>query len=78
MACGTPALALDAAGARDALADGALGTLVGEEALVPAMARLLREPGPDRVRLAAGVRRRFGRRAFEERAHHVLDRVLGG
>ena len=48
MACGTPALGLDVAGARDALADGELGTAVSDEDDLPAaIARLLATPKPD-------------------------------
>ncbi len=48
MASGTPALGLDVAGARDALADGGLGILVSEEDDLPAaIARHLAIPKPN-------------------------------
>jgi phosphatidylinositol alpha-1,6-mannosyltransferase len=64
MASGTPALGLDVAGARDALADGELGTAVSEEDLSTAIARLLERPKADPINLAAAVHARFGRATF--------------
>jgi phosphatidyl-myo-inositol dimannoside synthase len=64
MASGTPALGLNVAGARDALADGALGTLADEGSLGAVMLRLLSEPRRDPASLAAAVRARFGRPVF--------------
>lgn len=68
MACGTPVLGLAVAGARDALADGELGTLTSEAELPGALARLLREGKPDARTLSAAVARRFGREPFAARA----------
>ncbi|MDP1908993.1 MAG: glycosyltransferase, partial [Hyphomicrobium sp.] len=68
MACGTPALGLDVAGARDALADGELGTLTTEAQLTEALARLLSQGKPDARALSAAVARRFGREPFAARA----------
>lgn len=68
MACGTPALGLDVAGVRDALADGELGTLTSEAQLTEALARLLRQGKPDARALSAAVARRFGRESFAARA----------
>ncbi|MGC2525421.1 MAG: glycosyltransferase family 4 protein, partial [Stellaceae bacterium] len=54
MASGTPALGLDVAGARDALADGELGTLVSPaDDLAAAIAALLDKPKPDPDALSA-------------------------
>jgi phosphatidylinositol alpha-1,6-mannosyltransferase len=64
MACGTPALGLTVAGARDALADGELGTAVSEADLPAAISRLLSRPKTASQELAAAVRARFGRAAF--------------
>lgn len=64
MACGTPALGLAAGGAKDALADGELGTAVTEAELPAALDRLLGAPKPEPHQLAAAARRRFGREVF--------------
>jgi len=56
MASGTPALGLRVGGARDAIADGELGTVVSEAELPAAIARLLAAPKPDLHALAAAVR----------------------
>jgi phosphatidylinositol alpha-1,6-mannosyltransferase len=75
MASGTPALGLDVAGARDALADGELGTIVAESELSATITRLLNLPKPDPIRLAAAVRVRFGRAKFNVIARTVLIRL---
>ena len=76
MASGTPALGLNVAGARDALADGELGTVVTESELATAIARLLRQSKPDSRNLAARVRARFGRKQFGENARNAWDRLM--
>lgn len=76
MASGTPALGLDVAGARDALADGQLGTVVSEAELPVAIARLLAKPKPDPVALAAAARARFGREKFKACACTALNRLI--
>ena len=68
MASGTPALGLDVAGSRDALGDGELGSVVPENEISEAIARLLNNAVPDRVTLAAAVRARFGRERFKTTA----------
>jgi phosphatidylinositol alpha-1,6-mannosyltransferase len=75
MASGTPALGLDVAGTRDALADGELGTLVAESDLAATIARLLSLPKPDSNTLAAQVRVRFGREQFAENARNAWARL---
>jgi phosphatidyl-myo-inositol dimannoside synthase len=75
MACGTPAMGLAAGGAPDALADGSLGTLVSEQELGAAIARVLAAPKPDGQALAADVRARFGGAAFQECVNAMLDRL---
>jgi phosphatidylinositol alpha-1,6-mannosyltransferase len=75
MASGTPALGLGVGGARDALADGQLGTVVSETELTAALARLLGEPKPDRSALAAAVCARFGRETFAAGARAALNRL---
>jgi phosphatidylinositol alpha-1,6-mannosyltransferase len=77
MVSGTPALGLDVAGARDALADGQLGTAVSQAELPVAIARLLVEPKPDPGVLAAAARARFGRETFAAGARTLLNRVMG-
>jgi phosphatidylinositol alpha-1,6-mannosyltransferase len=76
MASGTPVLGLDVAGARDALADGQLGTLVSEAELPVAIARLLSKPKPDPVALAAAARARFGRETFAACVRNALNRLM--
>jgi phosphatidylinositol alpha-1,6-mannosyltransferase len=76
MASGTPALGLAAAGARDALADGELGTPLSEEDDLPAaIARLLGAPKSDPVALSRAVRSRFGRKAFRAQLGMALGRL---
>jgi len=76
MACGTPTLGLGLAGARDALVDGQLGTLVSEAELPVTIARLLVEPKPHPGALAAAVRARFGHEAFAAGVRTALNRVM--
>ena len=66
MAAGTPALGLSAAGAVDALCDGALGTAVRPEQLASAIADLLATRKPEPAALSGAVRARFGRQVFSE------------
>ena len=75
MASGTPALGLGVAGARDALADGELGTVTSEAELPATIARLLDEPKLDPDALATAARARFGRETFTLGAHAVLNRL---
>src|SRR5579862_3297585 len=77
MASGTPALGLDVAGARDALADGELGTVVAESELAPTIGRLLTQPKPDPHKLAAQVRARFGQKQFAENVQNAWNRLMG-
>lgn len=76
MASGTPALGLNVAGSRDALADGELGTLVAESELVSIISSLLSEPKPDSRCLAARVRARFGQKQFAENARNAWIRLM--
>jgi phosphatidylinositol alpha-1,6-mannosyltransferase len=78
MASGTPALGLDVAGARDALADGELGILVSEEEFPAALGRALGVPRCDPETLTRNVRARFGRGAFATQLRTILDRRLSG
>lgn len=67
-ACGTPAVATDIAGHRDAVRDGVSGLLVGrEEDLGPAIARVLRDEELRR-RLAEGARARAAGLRWERTA----------
>jgi phosphatidylinositol alpha-1,6-mannosyltransferase len=72
MACGTPALGLDVAGAHDALGEGVLGSAVAEETLVAAIDRLLRGVRQDADILAAATRARFGRDQFQAKVNKAL------
>jgi phosphatidylinositol alpha-1,6-mannosyltransferase len=76
VASGTQALGLDVAGARDALADGELGTVVAESELPATIARLLNRPKPDSRSLAAAVRARFGRKPFAENTRNAWNRLM--
>jgi phosphatidyl-myo-inositol dimannoside synthase len=76
MASGTPALGLGVAGAKDALADGHLGTLVAEDDLKDAIARLLAAPKPDSSTLAAAARTRFGRETFAASVYAAFNRLM--
>lgn len=77
MASGTPALGLNVAGARDALADGELGIVISEEDdLSAAIARLLDSPKPDPDALSGAVRARFGRAVFRRQLAMALERLL--
>ncbi len=76
MASGTPALGLNAAGATDALADGKLGTVVSENDLPAAIARLLAMPKPDPDALSRAVHARFGRAVFRSQVGMAFDRLL--
>lgn len=63
MASGTPALGLDATGARDPLGDGELGSAVRPEDLASAIVEALARP-VDPLNMATEVRRRFGPTTF--------------
>jgi phosphatidylinositol alpha-1,6-mannosyltransferase len=76
MASGTPALGLNADGARDPLADGELGTAVSEHYLPAAIARLLAMPKPDPEALSRAVHARFGRESFRAQVGMAFDRLL--
>jgi phosphatidylinositol alpha-1,6-mannosyltransferase len=75
MVSGTPALGLDVAGARDALADGELGILVSEADLPAALDRALSGPRPDPQALRGKVRARFGRSVFAANIGRAVDRL---
>jgi phosphatidylinositol alpha-1,6-mannosyltransferase len=76
MASGTPALGLDFAGAKDALADGELGTVASESELSATISRILDEPKPEPVDLATAVHARFGQKQFANNALNVLNRLM--
>jgi phosphatidylinositol alpha-1,6-mannosyltransferase len=76
MASGTPALGLNVGGARDALADGELGSVISDEDDLPAaIARLLAAPRPAPETLSEAVRTRFGREAFQAQVGMALERL---
>ena len=76
MASGTQALGLDVAGARDALADGEMGTVVAESELVATISHLLDQAKPDSRSLAETVRARFGRKQFAENTRNAWNRLM--
>jgi phosphatidylinositol alpha-1,6-mannosyltransferase len=78
MACGTPALGLAFAGARDALADGMLGVAVTEDELAASMLELLDAPPTGVDALPGDVRRRFGRQVFERHVREHIGSLLRG
>ena len=75
MASGTPALGLAVAGAKDALADGQLGTAVLEAEFHLTLSCILDAPKPDPNALATAARARFGREVFAAGARAALGRV---
>ena len=76
MASGTPALGLDVAGARDALADGQLGTAVPETEFAATIARLLDSAKPSSCALAEATDLRFGRKQFANSVRVTLNRLM--
>jgi len=76
MACGTPVLGLDVAGARDALCDGELGQMADEKEFRSALARMIANFGPDPEILAGAVRERFGRDRFANAVRSAILRPL--
>jgi phosphatidylinositol alpha-1,6-mannosyltransferase len=75
MACGVPALGLAAGGAADAFADGALGMLAREGELGEALRDALKRRSSP-ASIAASVRARFGRDAFQARLEAVFAAVV--
>lgn len=75
MACGTPALGLCVCGARDALGDGELGTIISEAELPGAIMRVLEQPTPNSDALAKSVRDRFGRELFTSNIRLAVERL---
>jgi phosphatidylinositol alpha-1,6-mannosyltransferase len=75
MACGVPALGLDAGGAADAFADGAMGFLAREGNLDEALRGALKVR-PSAVDISAAVRARFGRDSFRGRLEAVFAAVI--
>lgn len=76
MACGTPALGLDAAGARDALCDGELGQMAVEQGFTAALASMISTAGPESQMLSGAVRERFGRERFANSVRSAMLRPL--
>jgi phosphatidylinositol alpha-1,6-mannosyltransferase len=76
MVSGTPALGLNIAGAKDALADGELGGCISEERLIDEIHRALTGPGPDPVALSEAARSRFGREGFLCGVRSAVNRLM--
>lgn len=76
MACGTPALGFDVAGARDALADGELGISTAPETLAIAISSSLASPKPDPDALYRAVQMRFGFASFRSRVISAFSELL--
>jgi phosphatidylinositol alpha-1,6-mannosyltransferase len=77
MACGTPAIALDAGGAPDAMADGRLGPLATETDFPERLRELLGVPKPAPQALSQAVRQRFGKAVFEAEQKRLFERLRG-
>ncbi len=75
MASGTPSLGLGSGGARDALAEGELGTITSEAGLADSISRLLSSGKPDAQSLAAAVWARFGVEPFVANVAGALNRL---
>jgi len=76
MACGTPALGIQAAGSRDALADGKLGILADENHLAQSISEALSRPRPNPADLHQAVYNCFGRPLFKSRIAAIFHRFL--
>lgn len=77
MACGAPALGLDAGGAPDALVDGQLGIATTESEYLERVRALLCGPGPEPEILARAVQQRFGKAVFVAEQKRILERLNG-
>jgi phosphatidylinositol alpha-1,6-mannosyltransferase len=75
MASGTPALGLAVAGAKDALADGQLGTATSPANLAADVERLLKLPRSAPMPLCQEVRDRFGHKVFAARAQALIHQL---
>ena len=75
MACGTPAIGVAVAGARDALGDGTLGWAPLPEDFATTLAAAIDAPPPNREALAAAVRERFGAAAFRDTLADLWNRM---
>jgi phosphatidyl-myo-inositol dimannoside synthase len=75
MACGVPALGLDADGSRDPLRDGALGIVASERELGVALGALLRGDAPRGDALATATRQAFGEVPFRRQVGAWLARM---
>lgn len=75
MACGTIAVGLNAAGARDALVDGQLGILV-RDSISETISRSIEGAEPDPAALSALVSKHFGRDVFDYRAQTLLRSIV--
>ncbi|MFP5208811.1 MAG: glycosyltransferase family 4 protein [Acidobacteriota bacterium] len=76
MACGTPALGLDVAGARDALCEGKLGQAAIEKEFGATLARMIATTRPDSEMLSNAVWERFGRDHFSNAVRSAILRPL--
>ncbi len=76
MACGTPAMGLDADGSRDALADGELGTFADPNDLAGSISKALSRPKPNPDALYAAVQARFGHASFRAHITSTFTEIL--
>jgi len=76
MACGTLALGINAAGSRDALADGELGILADGNDLTRAISDALSQQKRDPAELHRAVQLRFGRDLFQARIAAILSELI--
>jgi phosphatidylinositol alpha-1,6-mannosyltransferase len=75
MAAGTPAMGLAIAGAKDALADGALGVCVDEAGFPAALDQALGKPKISGKALSDAVHQRFGKPVFNVAISHLVSRL---
>jgi len=75
MAAGTPAMGLAIAGAKDALADGALGVCVDEVGFPTALDQALGKPRTSGKDLSDAVHQRFGKPVFNVAISHLVSRL---
>lgn len=76
MASGTPALALAACGAVDALGDGDFGVLVEEFDIAPAICRVILTPADRWHDLSERTHTCFGRMPLEAHVHTLVEILL--
>ncbi len=75
MACGIPAIGLDADGSTDPLQEGIVGHVTQEVELLPALKRLLSRPSVDKKDLSDCVIGKFGKEKFRTYLQRCISRL---